>query len=194
MRRCRTPAKSKSAGGCRYMMLPMRPVAATLFCGFLLAGCQPVPMTVLDSNTGDYVTIPPCPDYVRPFKRAVIRWELIQAYVGVEVKIEPGVLTAVRNLGKQHEVEARKLCDSVFGLLEAGRLSAYTCRDAFLRNSARQIEEINMVFEEVSRLKYEDIKKQSGRINELLLDYQKRFLPLGQACGPPGTGPHQQEL
>jgi hypothetical protein len=51
-----------------------------------------------------------------------------------------------------------------------------------------------MVFVEVGRLKYGDIKKQSGRINELLLDYQKRFLPLGQACGPPGTGPHRQEL
>ncbi len=151
-------------------------------------------MTLLDSSTGQYVTIPPCDEYVRPYKRAVIRWEPIQAYVGEEVKIAPGALTALRNLGRQHEVEAQKLCDSAFGLFEAGRLSYFTCRDAFLRNSAHQIEEINVVFEEVSRLKYEEIKKQSERINEILLDYQKRFYPLGQVCGPPGTGPHQQKL
>ena len=49
-------------------------------------------------------------------------------------------------------------------------------------------------FEEVSRLPYKDIKKQSERINAMLLDYQKRFLPLGQVCGPPGTGLHQRKL
>ena len=176
-----------------HMMLPMRSIAAMLLLGFFV-GCQPLPMNLLDSTTGQYVTIPPCDEYVRSFKHAVIRWEPIHAYVGEEVKIAPGVLTALRNLGRQHEVEAQKLCDSAFGLFEAGRLSYYTCRDAFLRNSAHQIEEINGVFEEVSRLPYKDIKKQSERINEILLDYQKRFLPLGQVCGPPGTGLHQRKL
>lgn len=151
-------------------------------------------MTLFDSYNGQYVTVPPCPDYVRPFKQAFIRWDLIQAYIGVELKIVPEALVPLRNLGKQHEVEARRLCDGAFGLFEAGRLSHFTCRDAFLRDSARQIEDINMVFEEVNKMRYEDIKKQSDRINRLLLDYHRRFYPLDQACGPSGTGPHQQQL
>lgn len=50
------------------------------------------------------------------------------------------------------------------------------------------------MFEQVKGLQYKDIKKQSDRVNELLLDYQKRFLPFDQVCGPPGTGPHGQKL
>ncbi len=174
-------------------MLLMKSIAVALLLDLLL-GCRPVPMTVLDSNTGQLVTIPPCEEYVRGFKRAVIRWDLIGPYMGEEIKIEPSVYKAVGSLGRQHEVEAQKLCDSAFGLYEAGRLNYYTCRDTFLRTSARQIDEINLVFEEVRGLQYKDIKKQSDRVNELLLDYQKRFLPFDQVCGPPGTGPHGQKL
>lgn len=103
-------------------MLPMKSIAAALLLDLLL-GCRPVPMTVLDSNTGQLVTIPPCEEYVRGFKRAVIRWDLIGPYMGEEIKIEPSVYKAVGSLGRQHEVEAQKLCDSAFGLYEAGRLN-----------------------------------------------------------------------
>jgi hypothetical protein len=151
-------------------------------------------MTVVDTSTGQVLTIPPCEEYVRTFKPAVIRWELIGSYIGEEIKIEPSLYKTVASLGRQHELEAKKLCDSAFGLFEAGRLSHYTCRDTFLRTSASQIEEINLVFDEVSKLPYKEIKKQSERINQLLSDYQQRFLPLDRVCGPPGTGVHQKKL
>ena len=164
--------------------LLQRSVACTLVCAFLFA-CQEVSTIVLDPHTGRNVELAPCPDYARPFKRASIRWELIQAYVGIELKIAPSLVTSLQGLGKKHEVLARKLCESAFELFVFGGADYYHCRDTFLHQSARQIEEINIVFEEVKGLKYEELKKQSDRIEKLLSDYQKRFLPLEQACDPP---------
>ncbi len=164
--------------------LLLRSVACTLVCVSLL-GCQEVSTIVLDPHTGQNVELAPCPDYARPFKRASIRWELIQAYVGIELKIAPSLVTSLRGLGEKHEAQARKLCESAFELFVFGGAEYYHCRDTFLHQSARQVEEINVVFEEVKGLKYEELKKQSERIEKLLLDYQKRFLPLEQACGPP---------
>ena len=139
----------------------------------------------MDPHTGRNVELAPCPDYARPFKRASIRWELIQAYVGYELKISPGLVTSLRGLGQKHEVLARKLCESAFELFVFGGAEYYHCRDTFLQQSARQIEEINVVLEEVKGLKYEELKKQSEKIENLLVDYQKRFLPLEKACDPP---------
>jgi hypothetical protein len=133
------------------------------------------------------VELAPCPDYARPFKRASIRWELIQAYVGVELKISPSLVTSLRGLGQKHEVLARKLCERAFELFVFGGAEYYHCRDTFLQQSARQIEEINIVLEKVKGFKYEELKKQSEKVEKLLADYQKRFLPLEQACDlPPG--------
>lgn len=166
--------------------LLLRSVACTLVCVSLFA-CQEVSTVVLDPHTGRNVELAPCPDYARPFKRASIRWELIQAYVGFELKISPGLVTSLRGLGQKHEVLARKLCERAFELFVFGGAEYYHCRDTFLQQSARQIEEINVVFEEVKGLKYEELKKQSEKIEKLLVDYQKRFLPLEQACDlPPG--------
>lgn len=162
----------------------LRSIVCTLVCVSLLA-CQEVSTIVLDPHTGRNVELAPCPDYVRPFKRASIRWELIQAYIGIELKIAPSLVTSLRGLGERHEVLARKLCESAFELFVFGGADYYYCRDTFLHQSARQIEEINIVFEEVKGLKYEELKKQSERIEKLLLDYQSRFLPLEQACDPP---------
>ena len=166
------------------VLLLLRSVVCTLVCVSLLA-CQEVSTIVSDPHTGRNLELAPCPDYARPFKRASIRWELIQAYVGIELKIAPSLVTSLRGLGEKHEVLARKLCESAFELFVFGGADYYHCRDTFLHQSARQIEEINIVFEEVKGLKYEELKKQSERIEKLLLDYQKRFLPLEQGCDPP---------
>src|SRR5688572_25250216 len=80
--------------------LLLRSGACALVCVSLFA-CQEVSTVVLDPHTGRNVELAPCPDYTRPFKRASIRWELIQAYVGYELKISPGLVTSLRGLGQK---------------------------------------------------------------------------------------------
>ncbi|MET0514596.1 MAG: hypothetical protein ABW047_04620 [Nitrospiraceae bacterium] len=157
-------------------------MACILVCASLFA-CQEVSTIVVDPRTGQNVELAPCPDYARPFKRASIRWDLIQAYIGIELKIAPSLVTSLRGLGEKHEAQAKKLCEKAFELFVFGGVDYYYCRDKFLHESAGQIDGINVVFQEVKGLKYDELKKQSERIENLLLDYQKRFLPLDQACG-----------
>ena len=151
----------------------------------LLFGCGPLPIIVFDFRTGEPVELPPCEEYVHTFNQAYIRWDLIQPYLGWELRVAPDTVTALQHLGEKHELQARNLCNGARVLFAMGHSEQYYCRDTFLKNSARQILNINTVFEEARRLKYEDLKKQSGRVEKLLLDYQKRFLPLNQPCSPP---------
>ena len=144
-----------------------------------------MPIIVFDYRTGEPVELPPCEEYVNTFNEAYIRWDLIQPYLGWELKVAPDTVTALQRLAEKHELQARNLCGGARALFVGGRSEQYYCRDTFLKNSARQILDINTVFEEAGRLKYEDLKKQSGRVEKLLLDYQKRFLPLDQPCSPP---------
>ena len=150
----------------------------------LLFGCGSLPIIAFDSNTGELVKLPSCEEYVHTFNQAYIHWDLVQPYLW-ELRVAPDTVTVLQRLAEKHELQARNLCGGALALFVEGRSEQYYCRDTFLKNSARQILDINTAFEEARRLKYEDLKKQSGRVEKLLLDYKKRFLPLDQPCGPP---------
>ncbi len=164
-------------------MRVVRLIGCLLVCA-LLFGCGSLPIIAFDSRTGELVTLPSCEEYVRTFNHTYIHWDLVQPYLW-ELRVAPDTLTALQRLGEKHELQARNLCGGARALFVGGRSEQYYCRDTFLKNSARQILDINTAFEEARRLKYEDLKKQSGRVEKLLLDYQKRFLPLDQPCSPP---------
>ena len=165
-------------------MRVVRLIGCLLVCA-LLFGCGSLPIIAFDSRTGELVTLPSCEEYVHTFNQAYIRWDLIQPYLGWELRVAPDTVTVLQRLAEKHELQARNLCGGALALFIAGDSEQYYCRDTFLKNSARQILDINTVFEEAGRLKYEDLKKQSGRVEKLLLDYQKRFVPLDQPCSPP---------
>ncbi|MGQ0811313.1 MAG: hypothetical protein ACT4OO_08830 [Nitrospiraceae bacterium] len=155
----------------------------TILTFLILVSCQTFSRTIDDPKTGTAINLVPCGQYVHSFEEAYLHWDLVQPYLGSELKIPLKILPSLQNLRSHHETQARKLCELAPSLITEGQAQSYICRDTFLKNSAGRVQEINMAFEEVRHMNYEDLKKQTARIAQLLTDYHKQFIPLDQPCG-----------